>query len=1073
MNQKQIEIYEGLKSIGDEIASFYADGVEMVNSNFQTKSYLIAHLSREIEGGLRDVFAARIEEEVEICPKCEQQIRKSVSHKQSIIDALGNTEETNLSKEWYNIAKKFHKYAHRHGAWKEPRGKDEFIELWFGFENVLLKLLGNYFAIEERLEHIMKIDIPSKEILETLPNLLKHKARYVYFFNNLESLNWLRPLYEKGYFSGKNNLEPIELENKQEYYSVPFWSVLEYLKKVSRLNFENPQEEPTKLLVKIIDDIVSFKKEDGKRIENYLTDYSVLQLIGLLPTNEIKDKHFDFLQSTLISRFNNSIIASEIGKNLLKRFIEEKSEELVLKTLKIILSYIKIENNLYLQPLMTEFWMQENLRIYKNDILELFPLSVSKLALSIIKEISEKEKWSFNNITLPTIEEHTQTMFPEKYECQIVYLLRDALLKIDSQELSDIVSDLLKSDSICVRLAIYTINQRYNILSELFWEWKENPLIDEISYKHELFELFKHHSKYFTDEQLMLIVKWIEEKEYRKPEGNNMDEKLVEEIIAYIKREWFFSLLESKNKTIQEKYEKYYKINPTKNEYPGFDSSHSVLIGSLSPISKNDLLLKSLSENIEYFVSFSKEKKDFMGPSIEGLSEVLIETIKENPENFIKDCETVINAPAYFQYTWIRGLNEGWRNDKTFEVNEILNTSLSIIQKNEFWINNNTNQLANENSFISELVRFIEIGVQNDDHAFNISNLKIMKDLLLNILQKDKKAIFNYGELSMTALNTSKGKTYSAIIQYSLKHARESKEKENKWDKDIINEIENILQTNKTDELLFFTLGQYFRNLLFISKKWTSENFNEIFSIKNAANFVAAISGYFLYNPDVYKDIFQRFYENGIFEKSLTNKLEKERSELKRNIVNQICIALSYGYIGIDDTLINIILSEERRDLFAHLHYFFWDAKRQTKEIKAQIQPLWKKIFEQYKSEDNEEIKKEFLGKTSLWLENIEDFDNETYERIKFSFKYIDDKYYFIKSLNNHVKNSTEKVANILIMMFEDQVEYVSTNNIQNMVKIIYENRLKNHADKICNLHADKGNYILRDLYKMNNKESQ
>jgi len=973
MNQKQIEIYEGLKSIGEEIASFFADGVDMINSDYKTKSYLIAHLSREIEGGLRDIFAPRIRKEIEICPKCEQPIRKSISHRQSIIEALGNTDETELSKEWHKIAKKFHKYAHRHGAWKEPRGKDEFIELWFRFENVLLKLLGNYFAIEERLEHIMKIDKPTKEILGTLPNLLEHQARYVYFFNNLKSLNWLEPLFEKDYFSGKNNIEPIEVEDKKGYYSFPFWSVFEYLKKVSQQNCENPNEQTTKILVKVIYDIIDFKKDDGKRIENYHTDYSVLQLIGLLPTDEIKDEHFDFIQSVLIGQFNSSVVVSEIGKVLLKRFVEEKNEELVLKALKIVLSYIKIENKFDLQPLMTEFWLKETLSIYKNDILELFPLSVYKLAITNIKEISKKEKLSFNTITIPTIEEHSQTMFPEKYECQIVYLVRDALLKIQPQELSDIVLGLLKGDRICVRLAIYTINQRYDILSELFWKWKENPLIDDIGYKHELFELFKHHAKNFTEEQLMLILKWIEEKKYWISEEDKKDKKLVEEIIAYGKREWLFSLLESKNGTIQEKHDKYYKVNPIENKHPGFDSWHSGLVGSTSPLLKDDVLSKSLPENIDYFVVFSKEKKDFMGPSIDGLSGILVEAIKEHPENFIKNCETVINAPTYFQYTWIRGLNESWRDDKTFNVEEVFKVTFAIIRKPEFWINNNTKQRAYENSFLSELTRFIEAGVQNDSHAFDICNLKIIKNTLLLILKNDQKAIFDYSELSMTALNTSKGKTYSAIIQYSLKLARENKDKEDKWDKDIINKIENILKANETDELLFFTLGQYFRNLLFISNKWTIDNFNVIFSLKNADNFVAAISGYFFYNPNVYKDIFQRFYENGIFEKSLINKFEKERSELKRNIVNQICIALSYGFISIDDTLINIILSKERRDLFAHLHYFFWDAKRHTKEIKAQIQPLWEKIFKQNKTDDNEEINKEFLGKTSLWLENIEE----------------------------------------------------------------------------------------------------
>ena len=62
LTQKQIQIYNGLKSIGEEIAAFYIDGVRMFNSNgWNTKSYLLGHIAREIDGGIRGVFALKDE----------------------------------------------------------------------------------------------------------------------------------------------------------------------------------------------------------------------------------------------------------------------------------------------------------------------------------------------------------------------------------------------------------------------------------------------------------------------------------------------------------------------------------------------------------------------------------------------------------------------------------------------------------------------------------------------------------------------------------------------------------------------------------------------------------------------------------------------------------------------------------------------------------------------------------------------------------------------------------------------------------------------------------------------------
>ena len=58
----QQRIYEGLRQIGGEIATFYLDGIKIYQSKLTTKSYLLAHIAREIECGLRDIFAADVKQ---------------------------------------------------------------------------------------------------------------------------------------------------------------------------------------------------------------------------------------------------------------------------------------------------------------------------------------------------------------------------------------------------------------------------------------------------------------------------------------------------------------------------------------------------------------------------------------------------------------------------------------------------------------------------------------------------------------------------------------------------------------------------------------------------------------------------------------------------------------------------------------------------------------------------------------------------------------------------------------------------------------------------------------------------
>ena len=243
MNSREIEIYNGLKAIGEEIATFFADAIKIFESDFESKPYLLGHLSREIESRLRNVLSPVEKEKTIVCEACNHPIEKKISHKESILKALGIESETEFSKKWHKTAKQFHSYAHRHGVWKSPREKDKFDKVWLDFVDILNKLVGNYYSISERIDSFLKIEKPTKEIVGSLSNLLKLESRYSYFFRNLEQKGWLEELYKNKYFSGDKNPGPREVEDNPGYYSMPYWSVLDYLEKISIENYEKNDEK--------------------------------------------------------------------------------------------------------------------------------------------------------------------------------------------------------------------------------------------------------------------------------------------------------------------------------------------------------------------------------------------------------------------------------------------------------------------------------------------------------------------------------------------------------------------------------------------------------------------------------------------------------------------------------------------------------------------------------------------------------------------------------------------------------------------------------------------------------------
>ena len=66
LNARQQAIYQGLKLIGPEIAAYYLDGIRILqHQSLETRASLLAHIAREIDGGLRDILAENIKEVLE------------------------------------------------------------------------------------------------------------------------------------------------------------------------------------------------------------------------------------------------------------------------------------------------------------------------------------------------------------------------------------------------------------------------------------------------------------------------------------------------------------------------------------------------------------------------------------------------------------------------------------------------------------------------------------------------------------------------------------------------------------------------------------------------------------------------------------------------------------------------------------------------------------------------------------------------------------------------------------------------------------------------------------------------
>lgn len=1096
MTDRQQEIYKGLRAIGNEIAQFYIDGVQIVSSDLGTKSYLLGHILREIDGGLRDIFESKSQKSIlekELTKeKLEalfeefkndyknydyltditfEDFKKDKGHISSIMVSFGYSTDNPIAKQYIKVARWLHKYAHRSGAFNAPRDPKDIIKIWNEFEEVLSKLIGNYYAITDRIDSITKMDEPGQEIIKTLPNLLNIESRFIYFFNSLKSSKWLPHLHKEGYFKGCLNPPPLEVDNKPGYFTMPYWGILQYLEVVADSNSKEPNEVVSKVLVEIVNEISNYQDKNGSRVENFRTDYTLFKIICCLPEDYLTEDHFDFISIALQNRWRG-LIGHNFEK-LLERLLEDKKKIFLSKGIQLLLSHRYIDDKPFekVHSIFESYELSCILADYKQRLISICGLDLLSFCTKKAEEIITIDSSVFNNIYLPAIEDHEQTSFPEKFDCQLTYLIRDSLEKLPINDIIDTVGYYLKQDHpIFKRLAIHTIRKRYKALNKMFWGCKVNPL-DQTLAKHEIYELIKEHAKSFSQDQVKQILKWIETKEYFIPEEFKGQDDKINKSIAYQKKEWLTALLGSNNLEIRKLIAELNNINDAEIDHPGFDSWHSSMSGNLSPLSVEDVLSMNISEIIDYFDKFNKETHNFMGPSINGLSDTIIFAIRKNPNNYNNNCSKVIESSSYFMYTWIRGLNESWRDEKiNFNCNEVFETVNKIICEKKFWDAHNSND-SYCRWFISSLLSFLEDGMSDDSQAFNKNNFPVIKQILILILQNDKNKIFDYSDLSMTVLNNSKGKILMALIQYSLRLARvESKDTE-RWDNEIKSFFTNQVNSKNENPLLYYVLGQFLPNIHFLDENWLFRNFNLLFPIDNKTNLSASMVGYLFHHRRPSKVYFNLFLENNQYKIILENDLELLNVAAKNSFIEQICIAYLYEFNGLNlqHTLIQSLLAKKTENIYSNIIYFFWSPKFPFEnKVVHKIAPLWSTIFENSIQLGESEIDKFILSGCCKWVNSVSAIDDNIKALLIKSAPHISqqDRYAVIESLSKHINNEPKKVGEILLELFQNEVSRdISRGKISEMVTILYETGISEIANKICLLHAERGFHFLRDIY--------
>ena len=1107
LSPRQADIYRGLEAIGPEIAAFYLDGIRILqNEELETAANLLGHIAREIDGGLRDVLSGERKEELEFIINMPDGIKLTVEkgstgnfeftsdssgtfkvrydrigrHKPSILQFLGIDTPSPLAEKWLKVTKKFYKFVHRRGAWQMPRNREDFVPLWYEFEDVLADLVGNYLNLLSKVvDRILEREEPTDQIRKVLPNLLESETRRKYFFEKLDSPAWMEPLKEDGWFDPESGPQVQKVADQLGNYTTSPWYTMVYLEKVVNLTKEYLCDETVRLLVDTVNEMVIYTENNRERIIHPNTVWQLVKVISTLPTERLERQHIIFLSWALRSA-SRLLVEHEINQTFIPKLLKAEAKELILILLEVMLN---------------DYEMIVVMEKQVPAIVKLCGPKAIHIALEHIQKMINHNPSSFQMIQ--PIDIDSSEDLPQSYSELLVSFTCSLFRLAEPDSIAETVENLLqKSHTVFKQIALNVIKHHYSNLKQYFWEWQGNPL-GETLLQPELYRLLQTNCIAFDESEINQVLQWVEAEQYI---GFAEDDETRSKQEAYRKQEWLSALMETNNKKVVSTYHKYEQINPAKLERPGLLMWGDTWFGNKSPTTVEELSDMSNVQIAEFLNGFKQER--IAGPSEpteEGLRETLEEYVGLNPQRFADDLQPFQSVRNSYQYWVFLGFLKAWRDKREFDWEKLLDFIHQLVSSEQFWTEHHKTRYDGHSEWIFAVAELIEAGTRDSTHAFDAQLLPLAEKILLALVEKVNIKSSTYESVPMAVVNSDRGRVFSAMVNYALQFARvHDDEQENRWPETIKADFTKRLDRSVEPSFEFsFILGMYLTYLLYLDKAWLIDNIDYIFPQQDEYHWHVAFSGYLLYSPQLYEPIYSALKKHGHYQRALNSDfcnqqidarvfpepsvvyLENQQIDrrgervVREKLVSDICLGWIDGCETLEDeaSLIYQLINSENPNLLSALIHFFRKRKDNLSEqLKSKVIPTWGALYESLSQKDDVEKYGEVLSRLSGWVALVDEIDQEVLKWLKMSARYIRefrDSVFFVESLLNHVHKTPAEVGNIYLEMLTHNIypDY-DKEHIQEIVRVLYNTGHKEVADRICNLYGEAGFDFLRSLYE-------
>ena len=647
-------------------------------------------------------------------------------------------------------------------------------------------------------------------------------------------------------------------------------------------------------------------------------------------------------------------------------------------------------------------------------------------------------------------------------------------------------------DLLFKRIVLFVIGKEWELYNETFWQMIENEdveLFDKPYLESELYVLLQENVAEFTSKEKEKIKTIIE-----KGTQENLTEEQREKYLPYWKQRWysalksdsFFKLLYEEQKKITGIEEK----PPHKGIEVVFREGHAS-----SPLSKEDILKLPNAELSEFLNAF-KTKDRWEGPTIDGLSNVLKESVQEKHEKFTEDLTPFLHVGYLYVYYILWGLKDAWNQKQPIAWGQVFDFIQHYIDREEFWkdkfkIEGDVLE-ANHRWIVGVIGELIQEGTKDDEWAFSESHIPVAQKILFSVLSELKTEDRQNNDTVTHALNSPEGKIITAMIYLALRIARiEEKKgikKEPKWSSEIKDWYEEIIKSGIIEG--YTLLGQYMPNLYYLDQAWVKNKIQEISPEKNINLWVAFMEGY-LFSGRLHDDLYKLMKNHYI--KALEHVFKEKYTN--QRLVEHISLQYLNGKEAMDDPegLFMKLIYRWNPSQIEEIIGFFWGERAdlgekagpllqekspELQKMTGRIIEFWRFIYgNKYSRKKPDELTKDdkdilgYLSKLTIFLPKI---DEEKFNWLNTSAPYVNisvgfNAPFFIEYLDilkDKDQDTTHFVGEVYLKMLEGSTPDFDKKHIRSIVEYLYVSGEKVNADKICNIYGLRGLDFLRDLYE-------